>query len=135
MSQYETPDGRWFRELNEAAEAAEAEGRYEERRLADKFARGEVTFDEVLQLFREGKVYRPEPRYPGSHRFDHVEADEYGDPFWIFTLKVPVGLAVTLPHLSAEQFTELTLARSGYADDGDPRNVSPTVEVDGPAPV
>lgn len=134
MSNTETPDARWFREQNEAADAAEAEGRYEEQRLADKFARGEVTFDEVLQLFREGKVYRPAPRYPGSDRFDHVEADEYGDPFANFTLKVPVGLAVSLPHLTAEQFAELTLARSGYAGDGDPRNTAGRVEVDGPPP-
>lgn len=130
----ETPDARWVREQREAADAAEAEGRYEEQRLANKFRDGEVTFDEVLQLFRDGKVYRPEPRHPGSDRFDHVEADEYGDPFANFTLKVPVGLSVSIPHLTAEQWAELKLARSGYVDDGDERNVPSTIEVDGPPP-
>ncbi len=128
MSTYETPEGRWYREQVELADAAEAEGRYEESRLADKFERGEVTFEEVLQLFRDGKVFRPPDRFPGSDKFNEVEADAYGDPFANLTLRPD-------PKLTREQYEEIKLARSGYVDDGDPRNAPRTTYVDGPAPV
>ncbi len=128
MSTYETPEGRWYREQVELADAAEAEGRYEERRLARKFSAGEVTFEEVLQLFRDGKVFRPPDRFPGSDKFNEVEADAYGDPFANLTLRPD-------PKLTREQFEEIKLARSGYVDDGDPRNAPRTTYVDGPAPV
>ena len=127
MSKYETPEGRWYREQVEAADAAEAEGRYEERRLARKFKDGEVTFDEVLQLFLDGKVFRPPERFAGSDNFSDIDADTYGDPFAVLKLgKDPV--------LSVEQFQRIKYARSGYVDDNDQRNTPRIVEVDGPPP-
>ena len=126
-SKYETPEGRWYREQVEAADAAEAEGRYEESRLATKFRNGEVTFDEVLNLFLDGKVFRPPDRFAGSANFSDIDADTYGDPFAILKLgKNPV--------LTGEQFQRIKFARSGYVDDNDPRNTPRTVEVDGPPP-
>jgi hypothetical protein len=127
MSNTETPEGRWYREQVEAADAAEAEGRYEESRLARKFRDGEVTFDEVLQLFLDGKVFRPPDRFAGSAKFSDIDADTYVDPFVNFTLGSP-------PVLTAEQHAKIVYARSGYAGDDDPRNTPRVVEVDGPPP-
>jgi hypothetical protein len=96
--------------------------------LSTPYETPEVTFEEVLQLFRDGKVFRPPDRFPGSDKFNEVEADAYGDPFANLTLRPD-------PKLTREQFEEIKLARSGYVDDGDPRNAPRTTYVDGPAPV
>lgn len=129
MPQYESPEGRSYREWKEFVVAEEAEGRYEESNLASKLRRGEVTFEEVLQLFRDGKVFRP-PKETGrsADNWDQIEANAYGDPFANLKLKS------SGPTLTLEQYKEIKLARSGYVDDGDPRNTPRTTYVDGPPP-
>lgn len=113
---YETPAARWLREHKEAEAAAAAEGRYEETLLAKMFKRGEVTYDEVLALFRDGKVYRRPAPYPeDTNNWDEIEANTYGDPFW--GLSLPPDAKLT-----EDEFLAIKLARSGYIDDNDPRN-------------
>lgn len=131
----ETPVGRRRREQAEAEDRAEARGFYEEARLAKKFGAGEVTFDEVLQLFRDGKVFRRPKAHADPVTLDEIEDNTYVDKFWLFTIMGRRPDGTLAPLLTEEQFTELTLARSGYAGDGDPRNTPKRVEVDGPPPI
>ena len=136
---HETPAARWLREQNEAADAAEAEGRYEEARLAEKFGAGEVTFDEVLQLFRDGKVFRRPKPHADPVTLTEIEDNTYVDDFWLFTIfgrqsDGTLAPSREAPLLTAEQYTELKLARSGYAGDRDQRNTRQELQVALPPP-
>lgn len=136
---HETPVGRRRREQAEAEDRAEAQGFYEEARLAKKFGAGEVTFDEVLQLFRDGKVFRRPAPHAEPVTLSEIEDNTYVDEFWLFTImgRRPDGTLAPsreAPLLTEEQFTELKLARSGYAGEGDPRNTRQELQVALPPP-
>jgi hypothetical protein len=125
---YETPEGREYRELQEDIATAEAAGLIEEKHLARKLRAGEVTFEEALQLFKDGKVFRPPKPYADPQTINEIDANTYGDDF------ANLKLAHTGPILTQDQYEQIKLARSGYVDDGDSRNTPRTTYVDGPAP-
>ena len=71
---YESPEGREYRELQEDIATAEAAGLIEEKHLARKLRAGEVTFEEALQLFKDGKVFRPPKPYADPQTINEIDA-------------------------------------------------------------
>lgn len=104
-----TPEGRAFEAERDAEAARETQGVYVRERLADLLARGEKSFDEVLDIVRSGNVtYRARPFPSDTTNLAEQDANATYNPFMALTIGAN---AVLTP----EQYETLLAAESDAA--------------------
>lgn len=119
---YKSPAGREFDAMIEREQREAEQGIYEETLAVGMFKRGELTYQQLLDGYRN-KTIRPRPRRFPIDTMDPEEVLSNSRPDQISLLKMG-------GHITPEQATELRLARSGYVGDGDPRNTPRLVPLD-----